>query len=307
MVRLPFLFITGILLTVFLDKIVDLTGLDSEIYTGVVRAVVLSQPDYTFGSFEDFQPVRTADTVDLPFTSLGYSACLIALRQEIWSVLLNRRPVQLFRRTNRSYSPPEPAGDFEWANHIIFWCADVLRFCFGDDGHLKLGDGFPQDRLEQWKSLKGFIPNFELMRPTSFEPLYHSDPDPGKGKYFPEVLQMNDCQVLGLQHFELASLLLAVYNPQRQPIGPGATAENITVDSQVREHILKICGLALSNKKSQATLVTAAIVITMCGEVFDDPGTQKGLLDVLAFIKSNHAWPNQALLLNLQNAWELRQ
>jgi hypothetical protein len=136
---------------------VDLSGLDSEIYLGVVRAVVLSQPDYTFGSFDDdYPPPRTADVVNLPFTSLGYSVCLVALRQEIWSVLINRRPFRLFKRTGKSYNPPEPAGDFEWSNHIIFWCADVLRFCFGDEGCLLIDERFPQDRLGQWEFLEGF-------------------------------------------------------------------------------------------------------------------------------------------------------
>ncbi|RDW78676.1 uncharacterized protein DSM5745_05528 [Aspergillus mulundensis] len=286
---------------------VDLTGLDSEIYLGVARAVVDSQPDYTFGSFnDDYPPLRTADVVNLPFTSLGYSVCLLALRQEIWSVLINRRPFRLFRRTGKSYNPPEPAGDFEWSNHIIFWCADVLRFCFGDEGRLFLDGKFPEDRLGQWEYLKGFKENWETMRPASFRPLYSSDADPSKGRYFPEIVHMNDCQVLGLQHFETACILLEVYDPQRAPIGPGATARNMAVDERVRQHTMTVCGLALSNKKSQATLVTAAIVISMCGETFVDPATQKALLDVLSFIKREHAWPSQAVLLGLQNAWELR-
>ncbi|KAL3483917.1 hypothetical protein BJX62DRAFT_248921 [Aspergillus germanicus] len=287
---------------------VDLSGLDSEIYIGVVRAVVLSQPDYTFGSFDDdYPPPRTADVVNLPFTSLGYSVCLVALRQEIWSVLINRRPFRLFRRTGKSYNPPEPAGDFEWTNHIIFWCADVLRFCFGDEGGLLIDERLPQDRLGQWEFLEGFKRNWETMRPDSFHPLYYREADPGKGRYFPEIVQMNDCQVLGLQHFEIACLLLEVYHPQRLPIGPGATARNLAIDERVRQHTLRVCGLALSNKKSQATLITAAIVMTMCGEIFTDIATQKALLDVLTYIGREHAWPNQSVLLNLQNGWELRK
>ncbi|KAL3462279.1 hypothetical protein BJX64DRAFT_288610 [Aspergillus heterothallicus] len=287
---------------------VDLTGMDYEIYLGVLRAVVLSQPDYTFGSFDDdYPPPRTADVVNLPFTSLGYSACLVALRQEIWSVLINRRPFRLFRRTGKSYNPPDPSGDFEWCNHIIFWCADVLRFCFGDEGKLFLDGRFPQDRFGQWEYLEGFKRNWETVCPDSFQPLYYRDPDPGKGRYFPELVYMNDCQVLGLQHFEIACILLEAYHPQRPAIGPGATARNLAIDEQVRQRTLKVCGLALSNRKSHATLITAAIVVTMCGELFTDTATQKALLDVLSYVRKEHAWPSQSVLLNLQNAWELRK
>ncbi|CEL05048.1 hypothetical protein ASPCAL06170 [Aspergillus calidoustus] len=287
---------------------VDFFGLDSEIYLGVVRAVVLSQPDYTFGSFDDdYPPPRTADVINLPFTSLGYSVCLVALRQEIWSVLINRRPFRLFRRTGKSYNPPEPAGDFEWSNHIIFWCADVLRFCFGDEGGLPIDDRFPQDRLGQWEFLDGFKRNWETMRPDSFQPLYYREADPENGRHFPQIVHMNDCQVLGLQHFEIACILLEVYHPQRLPIGPGATARNLAIDELARQRTLRVCGLALSNKKSQATLVTAAIVMTMCGETFTDPATQQVLLDVLTYIGREHAWPSQSVLLNLQNGWELRK
>ncbi|KAL2851907.1 hypothetical protein BJY01DRAFT_244841 [Aspergillus pseudoustus] len=287
---------------------VDLSGLDSEIYLGVVRAVVLSQPDYTFGSFDDdYPPPRTADVVDLPFTSLGYSACLVALRQEIWSVLINRRPFRLFRRTGKSYNPPEPTGDFEWSNHIMFWCADVLRFCFGDEGRPFPNPRFPQDRLGQWEYLDGFKRNWETVRPESFQPLYTRDAEPGKGRYFAQIVHMNDCQVLGLQHFEIACILLEAYHPDRPPIGPGATARNLAIDERVRQRTLKVCGLALSNRKSHATLITAAIVITMCGEIFTDTATQKVMLDVLSFVRREHAWPSQSVLLNLQNAWELRK
>jgi hypothetical protein len=145
------------------------------------------------------------------------------------------------------------------------------------------------------------------MRPDSFHPLYYREADPGKGRYFPEIVQMNDCQVLGLQHFEIACLLLEVYHPQRLPIGPGATTRNFAIDERVRQHTLRVCGLTLSNKKSQATLITAAIVMTMCGEVFTDTATQKSLLDVLTYIGKEHAWPSQSELLNLQNGWELRK
>ncbi|KAJ5115853.1 hypothetical protein N7456_000201 [Penicillium angulare] len=286
---------------------VELTGLDSEIYIGVVRAVVLSQPDYTFGSFhDDYPPLRTADVIDSPFTSLGYSACLVALRQEIWSVLINRRPFRLFRRTGKSYNPPEPAGDFEWSNHIIFWCADVLRFCFGDEGALFLDGKFPPDRLGQWEYLNGFKQNWEKMCPPSFKPLFCKAADPSVGSYFPEIFHMNDCQVLGLQHFELACILLEVYHPQRRPLGLGATAHNIAIDTRVRQHTLNICGMALCNKKSQATLITAAVAISMCGEVFTDTPTQRALLDVLTFVKRSHAWPNESILLELQNSWAIR-
>jgi hypothetical protein len=81
----------------------------------------------------------------------------------------------------------------------------------------------------------------------------------------------------------------------------------LAIDELARQRTLRVCGLALSNKKSQATLVTAAIVMTMCAETFTDPATQQVLLDVLTYIGREHAWPSQSVLLNLQNGWELRK
>lgn len=142
-----------------------------------------------------------------------------------------------------------------WVNRIFIWCGDVLRFCFGSENasetsHYK-SSSVESMGIERWTALKAFEESWTARQPACFKPLYYFQPDPLLGKYFPEIWHMNDCQILGSQHIEIGRMLLLVYNPRRQRLGIGSRATNHAIESELRQSILRLCGLALSNKKFQ--------------------------------------------------------
>jgi hypothetical protein len=102
---------------------------------------------------------------------------------------------------------------------------------------------------------------------------------------------MNECQVLGLQHFELSRMLLAAYDPNLQRIGLGTSGSMNILESSLRRSTIRLCGLALSDS-SQAAMVTAAVGISMCGEYILNPGEQKAIEDFLDVLEREHAWAN---------------
>lgn len=285
---------------------VPLTGSDAETYTNVVQAVINSQQIESFYSIRTIQgPTRDANIYASPAYSLRHSACLIALRQEIWSVLLYRRPFRLPLDPDNDYKSLEPADDFVWTNRILVWCADVLKFCYGSDP-ATVGSSVPSaPGLERWNTLKAFEQSWNSLQPACFKPLYYQEADPAQGKYFPELWHMNDCQIIGLQHVELARIMLAIYNPRLQRVGLGAHALNRALESQLRRSTLRLCGLALSNRSCQAIMVTAATGISMCGEYFRDLGEQHALVDFMTTLETEHAWPTRAVVEALQEAWTL--
>ena len=285
----------------------NLTGLDSETYLNVVQAAINAQ-EASFPSFRTIQgPPRETDIYASPSCSVRHSAYLIALRQEIWSVLLYRRPFRLPLGPDNDYTQLEPADDFVWTNRIILWCADVLRFCFGGANVTPGHDDTYATGVERWDLLKTFEQSWDSLQPPCFKPLYYEEPNPTGGKYFPKICHMNDCQVLGLQHVELARMLLAVYNPRRQRLGLGASALNHALESQLQRSTLRLCGLALFNKKCQATMVTAAVGVSMCGEYFYDAGEQTAIVDFMKILEDEHAWPTQTVVSALRDAWNLRR
>jgi hypothetical protein len=238
-------------------------------------------------------------------SGLRRSACLIALRQEIWSVVLYRRPFRLPIATDIDWSGLGPADDFEWANRMMLWCADVLRFCFGPDTAVMITATNSGSAFERWDNLKAFEDNWESNPPTCFKPLFYSPADPTRGSYFPEIWHMNDSQVIGMQHLEIGRMLLAVYNPRRHRVGIGSSATNKAIEHLLRRSVLRICGLALANKSFQGGLTGGAVSISIGGEYFHDPGEQDAIIGFLRMLAEEQAWPTQGTIDALHEAWSL--
>ncbi|OAP61252.1 hypothetical protein AYL99_03453 [Fonsecaea erecta] len=279
-----------------------LTGWDSETYLSVLRGVIESQQNGSFYSLRTIHgPPRDCDIYASNNASLAHSACLIALRQEIWSVLLYRRPFRLPLCPDNDYSDLDPAvDDYTWTNRILVWCADVCKFAFGGVG----GTIEPSSRVDRWKRLKVVQDKWDSVQPACFKPLYYRDADPLRGKYFPEEWHMNDCQVLALQHFELARILLAVYDPNLQRLGLGSSSSMTSLEAQLRRSTMRLCGLALANINDQPGMVTAAVGVSMCGEYIRDAGEQSAVEGFLSTLEREHAWPTQAVRHALRDAWE---
>jgi hypothetical protein len=197
-----------------------------------------------------------------------------------------------------------PGDEFAWTNRILLWCADILRFCFGDQNEVAR-DKSREATIERWKALKAFEHHWNKHQPVCFKPIYYERPDPTVGRYFPRIWQANDCQVIGLQHVEFARILLAVYNPKLQRLGLGANATNRKIGAQLRESTLVICGLALSNKKCQAPMVTAGVGVSMCGEYFHERREQKAIIEFMETLADEHAWPIEAVVKTLADAWKV--
>lgn len=260
-----------------------------------------TEANFTLQSIE--RPPR-----DLVIDGLRYSACLIALRQEIGSVLLYRRPFRLPISLDLNYTQLAPADDFVWVNRIILWCADILRFCFGTETSENPTSHAASDiAFMRFDAMKSFGEHWESVQPVSFKPLYYAPPDPTRKTYFPTIWHLNHCQVQGMQHLELGRMLLAVYDPRRQRVGIGSSAMNQSIEHQLRRSVLHLCGLALANKHFLAGMTTAAVGIAIGGEYFHDSGEQEAIIDFLLLLEKEHAWPTKGMVGDLQDAWAMQR
>ncbi|KAK1485364.1 hypothetical protein CTAM01_12579 [Colletotrichum tamarilloi] len=284
-----------------------LTGTDHETYINAVQAVFHAQQEETIGLFSIvYHPPRGLDIYAPTMPSLRHSATLIALRQEIWSVLLYRRPFRLPLYGTEDCSLFEPdsvADDFDWANRILVWCAYVVKFCFGANSEGTVETEDPKIRADQWKAIEAFQHNWDTHQPPHFKPLAYQERNPEMGEYFPTVWHANDCQVLALQHIELMRIVLAVHGAKNKRLGIGAQAANQVLEETLRESTRKICGLAISNRKDQPSMVTAGVGVSLCGEYFRDEGEQKAVVSFMDMLETMHAWPTSSVVDALRTAW----
>ena len=190
-----------------------------------------------------------------------------------------------------------------WADRLIIFCADVLEFCYGNppnnpschDPNLSVED--------RWLSLKQYEKMWPDVLPASFEPIFFRDPDRSRGEVFPQICYLADCHVAGVQHVELAKILLAVYDPTRPKLGPGYIASMRTLSKELKMAVLRLCGIAVSNRRTPPGLITAYLGISMCGDHFDDPVEQEALIGILDELEREHAWPVGNTREVLQESW----
>lgn len=273
-----------------------------------VQAIFKAQRDdepdllhLVFGQSPDRQPSRSVDS------PLRISACLIALRQEIWSVLIYRRPFRLpvsLKHDFRNVSEAVVDDVYDWTNRILVWCIYVLKICFLDDD-VPSDPNDTASRSQQLSALRSFEQEWDTIRPAVFDPVYYLERDPTIGQHFPRIWMTDPCQVVALQHIELGRIVLASHDMVSRRLGIGASAAQRTQESIFRDSTRTICGLALSNSTSQPAWVTAGLAITLCGEYFSDRGEQNALLDVLKTLRRDHAWPTRDIAEQLKTAWDV--
>ncbi|KAF5530987.1 major facilitator superfamily transporter [Fusarium mexicanum] len=276
------------------------TGTDNETFSIAVRAVFQASQNDADGLLHlILQPPRGSDVYATSLSSLRFSACLIALRQEIWSVLMHRRPFRLPILPVESYGIFDDtlaADDYDWTNRVLIWCAHVLKFCYPDDDDEQPIDN--RTRSQQCEAIKDFQRNWDEKRPPHFAPLYYRERNPSEGRYFPEYWITSPCQMLALQHIELARIVLAVHDTKIQ-LGIGGRAAHKALEELMREATRRVCGLAMSQKWCQEGMVTAAVGLSMCGEYFQDPEEQAAIMELVTFLERDHAWPTSTLLNKL--------
>ena len=228
----------------------------------------------------------------------------VALRQEIHSAFLKQRPFNLALSRCEAFRSFSPAEDAVWADRLIIFCADVLEFCYGNTKNKSPRHDSDTLRKDQWLSLKQYETMWGEVLPASFEPIYFRDPDRSRGEVLPHICYMADCHVAGVQHAELARILLAVYNPTRPRVGPGSVSSLRALSAEIRSVVLRLCGIATSNRQCPPAMVTAYLGIAICGDHFEDPLEQEALLGVLDRMEKGRGWPAADTRQMLKEAWE---
>lgn len=250
-------------------------------------------------------PVSTPSPSVTRQNGLRQAAFWVAFRQEIYNAFMKQRPFSLPLERCDPFRTFEPAEDAVWADRLVIFCADVLHYCHGSNAPSNtssVNEGQHHSK-ERWAELKAAESRWSELLPTSFDPIYYREPDPTLNEVFPEIWYLADCHVAGIQHVEIARILLAVYNPNIPKLGPGHVRALAQLSETLKTIVRRLCGIALSNRKTPPGLVTAFMGIAMCGEHFSERREQEALLGVLEEMEVEHAWPESRVGEDLRSAW----
>ncbi|KAF2808889.1 uncharacterized protein BDZ99DRAFT_389299, partial [Mytilinidion resinicola] len=236
---------------------------------------------------------------------LRQAAFWVGLRQEVYMAFVNQRsilPALSHCNIDRSF---EPASDCVWANRIVVFCADVLRYCFGDSEN-----STNRDSVATYNQLVEYSQEWAAYKPDSFRPIFYREAKGTAGPagaeasgFFPEVWLLSDSVVTGLQHYHLARILLTAHNPKVPRLGPAQRAALKVMDEEIKTDVRTLCGMAESNSKTPPNYVTASMAIAMAGDRFTERAEQEALLEIILKTEKIHAWPTSTAQTHLKEAW----
>lgn len=270
-----------------------MTGSDSEAFQRAVQHIFKTQFAQCYSPEEArpnlFYPLPISGPNHL---SANMAAFFVALRMEIWAVLLYERPMRLpFPSLDcLRFHGYDGDDDYLLTRRVLIWCAHVLQLHFGSEGSKTRNQGYA-NTTELWSALKAFEFDWDTKRPSCFQPLYSRDRDPSQGRYFPEMCLVNPCQVMALQHIEFGHIILARHEAslQRMRLGGGEIASQASKALFLRS-LRVVCGLTACHASRHEALTAAAVAISMCGKYVHDAGERAAMMDIIDRLRSEFGW-----------------
>ncbi|KAL4954371.1 hypothetical protein BDW69DRAFT_183591 [Aspergillus filifer] len=233
-------------------------------------------------------------------SSLRQASFWVAFRMEVYSAFIKQRPFNMSLSRCDVFRSFIPGEDALWTARLIIFCADVLEFCYGHAAHTPAEGASTKER---WSHLKTQSERWIESLPSSFEPIYFRELSRDKKEVFPEICYLTNIHVAGVQHIELARILLAVYNPNLPRLGFGHRESMRVLSEELRASVLRLCGIAVHNRQNPPSLTTALLGIVVCGEHFDNPAEQNALLELLDELEWHHGWPVGDYRRRLKHSW----
>lgn len=158
----------------------ELQGVFPKVYEALRNVDHLSAPIARAASPGHVQGIRECVRAQgriAPQSRLRYAALCVMVRQENYLALTNMRPIGWDLNAFSIPSDPDPSDELSWTMLVVRLCADLVQFS-NDERH-------KQD-LERWTRLKNLNDQWNLTKPTSFQPIFSKQADEALGEPFPK-------------------------------------------------------------------------------------------------------------------------
>jgi hypothetical protein len=158
-------------------------------------------------------------------SSLSTAARWVILRQYVYFGLTRSEPMQLGLETYIDLNSNDAFNDEGWCNHAVLLFVKTLECS------LK-ASGIP---ASDWQDLTESNELWFQNKPISFAPIWEDLPNEASDMSFPLTWCLEDVHLIGLQHYHLTKILLAIFDPRTT--GSGFDSFRRKLDANVRSSI----------------------------------------------------------------------
>ncbi|KKA18280.1 hypothetical protein T310_7771 [Rasamsonia emersonii CBS 393.64] len=246
---------------------------------------------------------------------LGEAAAWLCLREDIYASLVSQQPLRTRLETYLRSSTFQRNDDVSWANRMVFLLAKVLSCAFQErQQHTPLDGG--RSWSESLQQVDQEVEDWKRKRPSTFEPILFKPPCSGteEEQYrggLPEVWMLAPFHAIGLQYYHIAKMVILATS-----VSPHHLASDMRsgydcfqhvrrTEKSIREHLLIVLGIAVSNQKTaENTLFTARHALSVWGGCLRDKRTQDAAIAFLINMEKTTGWKSEPLIQSLKAQWE---
>ncbi|EON61118.1 hypothetical protein W97_00329 [Coniosporium apollinis CBS 100218] len=188
------------------------------------------------------------------------------------------------------------SNDEAWANRIIFTFASILTHVFQPENG---------PSLQQWMELQADVARWNSSKPWDFAPLWIEELGSPGDQPWPEVMMSQNAQVVGMQYYCLANIILSIYDPRLSKLGFEGHRLRKLSEAIVLKNLRMVISLAVCNDDVGSAMFHASHILSTCGSYLTDPIEREGAVDFLARMQRQMGWHTSHIISNLREQWQL--
>jgi hypothetical protein len=261
---------------------------------------------------------------------LGEAAAWLVLRQNIYVSLIGQTPIAINLECYKKSQVFSGMTDHAWANKMVFIFAETLTFSEGYEAWLL------RAAEEEWTRLNAKAAAWFHEKPDTFRPIYESlDTESVKGfadtpetdiesspnlnhrfeqpytgnvswtAPFPQICMLHAPHVIGLMYYHLTLIILSLTNPASRKGRQGLDSFRVwnKTEEEVRRHLKRCVGLALSNPHVVAANFEASHIVQVCGHCLNNEGERHAAVVFLHGVRAKLGWKTSHIIEALAVQW----
>ncbi|KAI5458694.1 hypothetical protein BGZ63DRAFT_474322 [Mariannaea sp. PMI_226] len=227
---------------------------------------------------------------------LGEAASWVVLRQDQYVCLTKSLPLRINLDSYENSQAFIDSTDHSLANRAVFICGRVIAYAMNQS--LRLDPDVWEELDQETKRWHKLCP-WRFLSSESAATGNQSD-----SSAFPTLWMPRKVQVLGLQHYFLARMILDIFHPKLWKPSFEAFGLRTIAQDKGRESLRMLLGLAISNQGDATIKFTAHHTLHACGGFLRDAREHQEVLEFLRDMTATMGWPTQVLAEKLRNQWQ---